>query len=117
MATVTDEDVLELVDRFDIPLEDTEDIDRLQKALAEKLEAAGVPYVSKDFLDKFQYGIQLKYEIAPEINVMTRLRFAEPTVKNPAGVYYMTYRDLLTGKYSTAIEFEKRYEGYRKVMY
>lgn len=113
MATVTDEDVLELVDRFDIPLEDTVDIERLQKALAEKLEAAGVPYVSKDFLSRFQRGLELKYKALPEAGVSFKAYFREPTPRYPAGRWQPVYRDVATGRFISPRLVEEKVAGLR----
>jgi len=111
MATVTDEDVLELVDRFDIPLEDTVDIDRLQKALGEKLEAAGVPYVSSDFLTRFQYGLDLKFEKLPEVGVSSETYFRPSVPAHPGGYHQQVYRDLATGQFMSPSVVSQRLKG------
>ena len=111
MATVTDEDVLELVDRIDIPLEDTVDIDRLQKALLEKLEAAGVPYVSSDFLERFQYGLDLKFEKLPDVNVSSNTYFRPSTAAHPGGYHQLVYRDMATGQFISAATVSSRLKG------
>lgn len=111
MATVTDEDVLELVERFDIDIEDTTTIDKLTAALAEKLEAAGVPYVSKDFLDKFTYGIELKYEKLPEVAASFSAYHRPSTAKYPGGWWQGTFRDLITGRFMAATEVKGRMAG------
>lgn len=111
MATVTDEDVLELVDRFDIPLEDTVDIERLTLALKEKLEAAGVDYVSADFLHKFQEGISLKYETLPEVGVSFKSYLRPSTPMHPAGYWQPVYRDVATGRFISRAVVTSRVTG------
>jgi len=111
MATVTDEDVLELVDRFDIPLEDTVDVERLQKALAEKLEAAGVGYVSADFLDRFQHGLSLKYEQLPEAGVSFKTFQRPSTRAHPGGWWQPVYRDVATGRFISRATVIERVKG------
>ena len=99
MATVTDDDVLELVDRFDISIEDTATTEKLQSALADKLEAAGVPYVSDAFLEKFQSGLTLKYEILPEVQVGFKAYHRESSKNYPGGYWQPVYRDIGTGQF------------------
>ena len=111
MATVTDEDVLELVDRFDIPLEDTVEVDRLTKALGEKLEAAGVPYVSTDFLTRFRHGIELKYETLPEAGVSFKDYARPSTAAHPGGFYQPVYRDVATGRFISPVTVAERLKG------
>lgn len=108
MATVTDEDVLELVERFDVDIEDTTTIDKLQAALGDKLAAAGVPYVSKDFQDRFREGLELKYESLPEIGVRFRY-YQMPSTKNyPGGYWQGIFSDEKTGRRISFIELGKR---------
>jgi len=113
MPTVTDEDVLELVERFDIPLEDTYDVERLQKALAEKLEAAGVPYVSADFLGKFQEGIELRFELLPKAGVSSATYFRPSVAAHPAGYHQHVYRDVATGQFMSSTVVSERLFGLR----
>jgi hypothetical protein len=102
MATVTDEDVLELVERFDIPVEDTATVEKLTRALGEKLGAAGVPYVSEAFLERFQSGLTLKYEGLPEIGVAFAAYHRPSTKDYPGGYYQPVYRDVATGRFISA---------------
>lgn len=113
MATVTDEDILELVERFDVPLEDTYDIERLQKALAEKLEAAGVPYVSGDFLSKFQEGIDLRFEMLPKALVSSATYFRPSVPAHPGGFHQHVYRDVTTGRWISPTVVSERLKGLR----
>lgn len=111
MPTVTDEDVLELVERFDIPLEDTVEVERLQKALLEKLEAAGVPYVSSDFLSKFQHGVDLKFETLPELKVSSATYLRPSTAAHPGGFHQHVYRDVTTGRFMAPATVAERIKG------
>ena len=111
MATVTDEDLLELVERFDIPLEDTVDIAKLQAALAEKLAAAGVPYVSEAFLERFLHGIELKYEILPEIEISFAAYHRPSTRTYPGGYWQPVYRDVGTGQFISKVTVLERLTG------
>lgn len=108
MATVTDEDVLELVDRFDVDIEDTATIEKLTRALGEKLGAAGVPYVSESFLERFQSGLTLKYEQLPEVGVSFIAYRRPSTYKHPGGYWQPVYRDVATGRFTSAIEVAKK---------
>jgi len=111
MPTVTDEDVLELVERFDIPLEDTVEIERLTKALEDKLAAAGVPYVDPDFLIAFQRGINLKFEKLPDIGVSSATYFRPSSAVHPAGFHQQVYRDLTTGRFISPTAVSERLKG------
>lgn len=111
MATVTDEDVLELVERFDLDIEDTATTEKLIKALEEKLAAAGVPYVSDKFLDRFQVGLALKYEQLPEAGASFKAYFRESTEKYPAGYWQPVYRDIATGRFISAKTVQERLEA------
>lgn len=111
MPTVTDEDVLELVDRFDIPLEDTVEVEGLKDALREKLSAAGVDYVSEDFLGKFQYGIGLKFETLPEARISFKTFQRPSTVAHPGGWWQPVYRDTATGRFISRATVMERVKG------
>jgi len=111
MATVTDDDVLELVERFDIPIEDTASIEKLTRALGEKLEAAGVPYVSADFLERFQYGLTLRYEALPEVKVAFAAYHKPSTATYPGGYWQPVYRDVATGRFMSASVVKERLAG------
>jgi len=111
MATVTDEDVLELVDRFDIPLEDTVETEKLKSALKDKLSAAGVDYVSADFLDRFQYGLSLKYEQLPEVGVSFKTFHRPSTPAHPGGWWQPVYRDVATGRFISRATVIERVKG------
>jgi len=113
MPTITDEDILELVERFDIPLEDTYDIERLQKALAEKLEAAGVPYVSAQFLERFRYGLDLRFELLPKAQVSSFTFFRPSSKAHPGGWHQHTYRDVTTGRFISSATVAERLKGLR----
>jgi len=108
MPTVTDEDVLELVERFDIPVEDTASIGKLTLALKEKLEAVGVDYVSEDFLSKFEAGISLKFERMPEVGVHYELYQRPSTRVHPGGYWESIYRDVATGRFMSTVDVGSR---------
>lgn len=108
MATITDEDLLELVERFDISIEDTATIDKLTAALKEKLAAAGVDYVSEDFLERFMRGIELKFEALPEVGVSFRTFQRPSTAAHPAGFWQPVYRDVATGRFMSTVDVGKR---------
>lgn len=113
MVVKSDEEWLEIVERFDIPLEDTYEVERLQKALAEKLEAAGVPYVSADFLAKFQEGIALRYELLPKAEVSSATYFRPSTAAHPGGFHQHVYRDIATGRFISPTTVAERLKGLR----
>lgn len=118
MPTVSDEDVLELVDRFDIPLEDTIEVERLQAALAEKLEAAsGAPALTRDFLGQFERGLALKYEILRPQGIETisiyrdiKGRFASPEVAQRKD-YGVPVPHTAQGSYSVQLGFYQKATG------
>jgi len=113
MATVTDEDVLELVERFDIPVEDTTTIERLEAALREKLAPTGVEEVSPAFLDRFQHGLTLKYEALPEAGVSFRSYYRPSTKAHPGGWWQPVYRDVATGRFISPSVVKERLAGLR----
>jgi len=106
MATTTDEDLLELVDRFDVPIEDTTTGDRLREALREKLGKTFAEEVSESFLSRFQEGVALRYESLPSIGISYQLVARPPTPKLPSGWYQGTFRDIITGRYVSYSDVE-----------
>ena len=106
MPTVTDEDLLELVDRFDIAIEDTTTTDRLREALREKLGKPFIEDVSEDFLSRFQTGVMLRYESLPAVGVHYELYHRAPTRAHPGGLYEGTFRDIMTGRFVSYSDVE-----------
>jgi len=108
MPTVSDEDVLELVERFDISIEDTATIGKLTAALKEKLADAGVDHVDEKFLDRFMRGLELKFEALPEVGVHFEVYHRPSVAAYPAGFWQPVYRDVGTGRFMTAVDVGKR---------
>jgi len=92
----TDEEMAELVDTLDLPIEETTTYDKWQKALAEELEMR----YSDTLAEKSWRGVRTKYVALPELGMRM-----ERTVRYPDTIKQYTqlqFRDVVTGKYVSA---------------
>lgn len=102
MVDKTDEEMAELVDTLDLPIEETTTYEKWQKGLVEEL---GDRY-SETLAGKSWRGVETKYVALPELGLRM-----ERTVRYPGTIKQYTqlqFRDVETGRYvsperSTAI--------------
>ena len=89
----TDEEMAELVDTLDLPIEETTTYGKWQDALAEEL---GMRY-SDTLAEKSWRGVETKYVALPELGMRM-----ERTVRSPGTIQQYTqlqFRDAATGRY------------------
>lgn len=109
MVVKTDEEWLKLVERFDVPIEETTTVKKLQKALQEKLRgASGAPALVPEFTARFQRGLEIRYELLPEASIRFKYVHMPSTKRYPAGYWQGMYSDVATGRRISLREVESR---------
>jgi len=108
MVDKTDEEMAELVDTLDLPIDATATYEKWQKALGEEL---GMRY-SDLLAERTWRGVETKYEALPELGLrMERLVHQEGTIGQFTQAHF---RDLATGrfiKYSVVEEMVRDWWG------